>query len=70
MHDHAEAVIYKGPWKEVVDDDGHTLRRGERMAVCRKTLEIYTSEPYAGSIQPVLPLIEVPPENAAVRLHP
>lgn len=63
-HDHAEAVIYKGPWKEVVDDDGHTLRRGERMAVCRKTLEIYTSEPYAGSIQPVLPLIEVPPENA------
>ena len=25
------AVIYRGPWKEVVDDDGHTLERGARM---------------------------------------
>ena len=27
------AVVYKGPWREVRDDDGHILRRGERMAV-------------------------------------
>ena len=26
-----QAVIYKGPWKQVIDDDGHTLCRGERM---------------------------------------
>ncbi|MGZ8496773.1 MAG: methyltransferase domain-containing protein, partial [Candidatus Binatia bacterium] len=24
------AVIYRGPWKQVVDDDGHTLERGAR----------------------------------------
>ena len=36
--EHNEAVIYKGPWKQVVDDDGHVLRRGERTAVCRKNL--------------------------------
>ena len=27
--DHHQAVIYRGPWKSVQDDDGHTLRRGE-----------------------------------------
>ncbi|MBI4622108.1 MAG: methyltransferase domain-containing protein, partial [Verrucomicrobia bacterium] len=26
------AVIYKGPFREVVDDDGHRLRRGDRRA--------------------------------------
>lgn len=48
--DHNEAVIYRGPWKSVTDDDGHVLRRGEPMAVCRKTFEIYNREPYAGQI--------------------
>ncbi len=37
-----QAVIYRGPWKSVQDDDGHTLYRGERMAVCDKTFQIYT----------------------------
>jgi arsenite methyltransferase len=63
--DHREAVIYKGPWKKVVDDDGHTLRRGVRTAVCRKTFEIYTSEPYADQFIPVPPLLEVPASEAA-----
>lgn len=53
--DHHQAVIYTGPWKTVVDDDGHTLRRGERMAVCQKTFEIYAKEPYADSILPIEP---------------
>ena len=42
-----QAVVYRGPWKEVVDDDGHTFRRGVRTAVCAKTYRIMTSEPYA-----------------------
>ena len=62
--EHNEAVIYKGPWKQVLDDDGHTYRRGERMAVCRKTFEILTRAPYADSIQPVPPLQEVRAEDA------
>lgn len=58
-YEHNEAVIYKGPWSEVRDDDGHVFRRGERTAVCRKTLGIMTSEPYAGELIPVHPLVEV-----------
>ncbi|MDF1799572.1 MAG: methyltransferase, partial [Planctomycetota bacterium] len=62
--DHKEAVIYKGPWSEVRDDDGHVLRRGQRTAVCRKTFEILTSEPYAGQLEAVRPLVEVAAEDA------
>ena len=40
-----QAVIYRGPWKQVVDDDGHTLERGARMAVCDKTFKLYSSRP-------------------------
>lgn len=57
--DHRQAVIYQGPWKQVVDDDGHTLRRGEPMAVCKKTFDIYTRAPYADQIVPVPPREEV-----------
>ena len=34
-----QAVIYRGPWSRVQDDDGHTLVRGQRMAVCDKTFD-------------------------------
>ncbi|NIP86391.1 MAG: methyltransferase domain-containing protein [Planctomycetales bacterium] len=57
--DHREAVIYRGPWQSVTDDDGHVLRRGVRTAVCRKTFEIYTRAPYAEQIMPVPPRGEV-----------
>ena len=52
------AVIYRGPWKQVVDDDGHTLARGARMAVCDKTFKLYSQAPYAGQF------ILVPPREA------
>jgi len=54
-----QAVIYRGPWKKVEDDDGHTLIRGQRMAVCEKTFEILTRAPYAGDIIPVPPHVPV-----------
>lgn len=44
--DQGHAVILKGPWKEVFDDDGHRYVRGERTAVCEKTYRILTQEPY------------------------
>jgi SAM-dependent methyltransferase len=59
-----QAVIYKGPWKKVEDDDGHMLFRGRRMAVCDKTYRILTSEPYASGIIPVSPRKEVPLRRA------
>lgn len=63
--DHNQAVIYTGPWKSVTDDDGHVLRRGERMAVCEKTFQIYCSEPYQDAILPVAPTTPVAEEEAA-----
>ena len=58
------AVIYRGPWKQVVDDDGHTLERGARMAVCDKTFKLYAQPPYAGEFILVPPRDEVAMENA------
>ncbi|MDH3519108.1 MAG: methyltransferase domain-containing protein [Myxococcales bacterium] len=61
-----QAVIYRGPWREVRDDDGHTLRRGERTAVCAKTFDLLTSEPYADHVIPMAPRDEVPEEERAL----
>jgi ubiquinone/menaquinone biosynthesis C-methylase UbiE len=61
-----QAVIYRGPWKQVVDDDGHTLERGARTAVCDKTFKLYSQAPYAGQFIAVPPREEVPLEKAGV----
>jgi len=62
--DRRQAVVYSGPWKSVVDDDGHRLHRGKRMAVCDKTFRIYTSEPYASQIIPISPTTDISLEDA------
>jgi ubiquinone/menaquinone biosynthesis C-methylase UbiE len=59
-----QAVIYRGPWKQVVDDDGHTLERGARMAVCDKTFKLYSQPPYAGQFIVIPPREEVAVEDA------
>jgi arsenite methyltransferase len=59
-----QAVVYKGPWKRVVDDDGHVLERGARMAVCDKTFQIYNKEPYAKDIIAVEPIENISLEDA------
>ena len=65
--DRNQAVIYKGPWKCVCDDDGHTLYRGQRAAVCDKTFSIMTdpSGPYSRDMVAVPPIEEVPLDQAA-----
>ena len=60
-----QAVIYNGPWKKVIDDDGHILERGARMAVCDKTFQIYQKEPYKNQITTIEPLENIALENAA-----
>jgi SAM-dependent methyltransferase len=60
-----QAVIYRGPWRKVIDDDGHVLERGRRIAVCDKTFKIYNREPYAPDIIPVEPFESIPMEEAA-----
>jgi arsenite methyltransferase len=61
-----QAVIYRGPWKEVVDDDNHVLPRGVRIAVCEKTFEIYSRPPYRDQFILVPPREEVPQDKAGV----
>jgi SAM-dependent methyltransferase len=60
-----QAVIYKGPFKEVLDDDGHRLERGRRYAVCDKTFRLYAQEPYRAFFHLVEPREEIPLEAAA-----
>lgn len=72
-----QAVIYHGPFKEVLDDDGHRMVRGQRYAVCDKTFRIYQQEPYRDSFTFLEPLEEVPMDESIafdcsrnVRRHP
>ncbi|MEP7038254.1 MAG: methyltransferase, partial [Acidobacteriota bacterium] len=60
-----QAVIYNGPWKKVIDDDGHILERGARMAVCDKTFQIYSKEPYKNQITAIEPLENIALEYAS-----
>ena len=62
-----QSVVYKGPWKQVVDDDGHVFCRGERMAVCDKTYNIMTSccSPYSNDVIGIEPYENIPLAEAA-----
>jgi ubiquinone/menaquinone biosynthesis C-methylase UbiE len=55
-----QAVIYRGPYKSVLDDDGHVYPRGQRVAVCEKTWRLLRDGPYADSFCFVEPLSPVP----------
>jgi len=59
-----QAVIYRGPFKEVLDDDGHRMERGVRYAVCDKTWNLYKKTPYAGFFEFIDPLDSIPVESA------
>ena len=60
------AVVYRGPFSEVKDDYGHVLKRGERTAVCAKTFEIFTREPYAGHVVGIAPRDLVPEDEREI----
>ena len=59
-----QAVVYLGPWRVVEDDDGHVIRRGQRLAVCDKTYHVYQRSPYAGQFAYLDPVVEIPREEA------
>ncbi|MFK8115486.1 MAG: methyltransferase domain-containing protein [Rubripirellula sp.] len=62
--DYNEAVIYRGPFKKAIDDDGHVFKRGQRAAVCQKTFGIMTSPPYSDHFIPVPPHKAVAEQDA------
>ncbi len=59
-----QAVIYKGPFLKVLDDDGHAMERGKRYAVCDKTFQIYQQPPYRDYFNFVEPLTPITPDEA------
>jgi arsenite methyltransferase len=62
--DQKHAVVYRGPFKKVEDDDGHVLHRGIRTAVCEKTYNIYSKDPYGPHFELVPPRVLIPLEEA------
>lgn len=59
-----QSVIYRGPFKVVVDDDGHRMERGKCYAVCDKTFQLYRQEPYRVHFEHIEPPDLVPVEEA------
>ncbi len=59
-----QAVVYRGPFSEISDDDGHTYRRGERVAVCEKTFRLLNRPPYQDFFYFIEPRTPVNPVNA------
>jgi arsenite methyltransferase len=55
-----QAVIYRGPFKQVLDDDNHRMDRGRRYAVCDKTYKLYKKAPYREFFEFIDPIVEVP----------
>lgn len=76
--DQKHAVVYRGPFRQVEDDDGHVLKRGIRTAVCEKTNRIYSQEPYRSHFELIPPRVLIPLQEAppfpcaagALRRHP
>ena len=59
-----QAVIYRGPFREVLDDDNHRMERGVRYAVCDKTYNLYRKAPYLQFFEFVEPLNDIPLADA------
>ncbi len=59
-----QAVVYRGPFKKVEDDDGHFYYRGVRMAVCDKTFQLLQQPPYQGMFVGIEPLRQIPLSEA------
>ena len=55
-----QAVVYRGPFKEVLDDDNHRMERGVRYAVCDKTYNLYRKPPYRDFFELIEPLSDIP----------
>lgn len=59
-----QAVIYRGPWKRVEDDDHHVLKRGVPIAVCDKTFQIFANTPYREDVILIHPRKSIPLSEA------
>lgn len=60
-----QALVYRGPFRRVEDDDGHVFIRGQRMAVCDKTFRLLQGAPYESVFEPIEPLEQIPLDEAS-----
>lgn len=59
-----QAMIYRGPFKQVVDDEGQVFERGVRMATCDRTYQLLKNAPYRDSFYAIDPRVEVSVDQA------
>ena len=62
--DYGHAVIYRGPYAEARDDEGHVFPRGERMAVCERTYRFLTEGPMKDDFVGLAPAVPRDPPAA------
>jgi len=55
--DVGHAVIYRGPFSEVYDDEGHVYPRGQRIATCARSYDLLMSGVYADDFIGVTPAV-------------
>jgi ubiquinone/menaquinone biosynthesis C-methylase UbiE len=61
--DIGQAVIYRGPYATITDDEGNVYPRGERIAVCEPSYKLLTQGPWKNDfigIEPATPRTPVP----------
>ena len=61
--DKGHAAIYRGPFSFVIDDEGNEFPRGERMAVCERTYNVLSNEPYKDSFIGIAPANQKVPQE-------
>jgi ubiquinone/menaquinone biosynthesis C-methylase UbiE len=59
--DRGHAVIYRGPYAEVRDEEGHVFPRGERIAVCERTFRMLAEGPCRDDFIAIEPAVLQPP---------
>lgn len=59
-----QAVVYKGPFKAVLDDNEHHMTRGLRYAVSDKTFQLLKKAPYRDHFEFIEPHFDVPLDEA------
>src|SRR5438874_12817777 len=59
-----QAVIYRGPFKQVLHSDDDRVERGKCYAVCDKTYNLYKKALYRDSFEFIDPIVDIPLETA------
>ena len=61
--DVGHAVIYRGPYSEVYDDEGHVYPRGHRIATCARSYDLLTNGVYKDDFIGIAPASLKPAVN-------